>query len=131
MLIIKTNTSKVFPLEGLTKQREQRVDRFFSFYLLCQKCKQQSLCIDGGVLLIERYVGSLGVLCGHALAAQPGLVFGRTLRIGGLLDVHVAGVDLLIEAVELQIDLWWGLAAEGLGLFANRLELQSNKTFLD
>lgn len=86
-----------------------------------------NLCVDGGVFLIECNIGGLGLIDSESLAAQPGIVFGSTLSIGGFLDVDVTLLNLLVQAVEFQIDLWWGLAAEGLGLFNNFLELQERE----
>lgn len=83
-----------------------------------------TLSVDGVVLLVQCGVGGLGGVHRHTLAAQPGIVLGGALGIGGLLDGDVALMDLLVQAVELQVDLWGRLGAEGLGLLQNCVELR-------
>lgn len=106
-------------------QPSRSIHSFF-YYQSFQQCI--NLSVDGGVFLIESNIGDLGLIDGESLAAQPGIVFGSTLGIGGLLDVDVTLLNLLVQAVELQIDLWGGLAAEGLGLFYNCVELQERES---
>lgn len=93
------------------------------YWLVSEWAINCSLSVDGVVLLVQGDVGGLGVIDGQSLAAQPGIVLSGTLGISGLLDVNVALLELLVQAVELQVHLRWGLLAESLGLLEDSVEL--------